>query len=476
MLEAGIDTERVHSGWVYIMFASTKNVLFMPRDKVFSGKLLHIALPIMLQQLLMSSLFIFDTVFVGSLGDAYLGAVGQAGNLTMLMWCGFFAVSSTGAIFAAQYWGKNKDEEGVRKAYTASLAVNILVGAVFFVLAFVFHDAVMSMLSSDGEVRRIGAQYLSIVCFAYPVWMVSAVLAAMLRSMGITKTPMIASVFSAVLNILLDSVFVAGNLGFPKLGVPAAAASTVLGAVLELIMLLFFARRSHSAITARRADFVCPGRDTMKQFLKTVLPLAAKEQIWAAGVVVYSISFAALGVASTAAYNVYTTMGEFTNVLFIAFSNAGGILIGHELGAGEIGRAKNYAWRLLRLVFLSSIALCPVFILLRGVLLLPYPKLTPEAVENAKSGLLLIACIIWARGVNYTNLNGILRSGGDTLGAAAIDIGMLWLIGVPLTVVAGMVLHLPFMAVVAMTCVEEVTKVFVSIARVRKYKWAKQLV
>jgi putative efflux protein, MATE family len=458
------------------MFASVKNVLLMPRDKAFYNKLIHLALPIMLQQLLMSSLFILDTVFVGGLGDDYLGAVGQANHITMLMWCGYFAVSSSGAIFAAQYWGKDKDAAGVRKSYTASLIFNVFVGAVFFILAFVFHDAVMSVLNADSQVRQIGAQYLSIVCFAYPVWMVSSVLAAILRSMGIVKAPMIASVCSAAINILLDSVFVCGNLGFPKLGVAAAAASTIIGAVLELVLLLVFARRSKSAITVRRTDFIRPGRETIRQFLKTALPLAAKDQLWALGVTVYSISFAALGVASTAAFTVYGTMGEFTNVLFIAFGNAGGILIGHELGAGKIERSRNYAWRLLRLVFLTGVALCPVFILLRGVLLLPYPNLTAEAIEKARGGLLLVACIIWARGINYTNMNGILRSGGDTMGAAAIDIGMLWFVGVPLTVLAGMVLHLPFMAVVSMTCVEEIVKVFVSIARVKKYKWAKQLV
>ena len=458
------------------MFSSAKSALLMPRDKVFSNKLIHLALPMILQQFLMSSLFIFDTIFVGGLGDEYIGAVGQAGNLTMLMWCGFFAVSSAGSIFAAQYWGKDKDEIGVRKSYTASLMFNVVVGVVFFVLAFFFNREVMHVLSGDDKVREIGAEYLSIISFAYPIWMMSSVLASILRSMGVAKTPMIASVASAALNIMLDSVFVNGNLGFPKLGVPAAAASTIIGAVLEFVLLLIFARRSRSAITARRSDFVWPGKDMIKQFLKTALPLAAKDQLWAAGVTVYSISFAALGVASTAGYNVYSTMGGFMNVLFIAFGNAGGILIGHELGAGETDRARNYAWRLLRLVFVSGAALCPIFILLRGVMLLPFPNLTADAIEKARDGLLLISCIIWARGINYTNMNGILRSGGDTLGAAAIDIGVLWLVGVPLTVLAGLVLRLPFLTVVLMTCVEEIVKVFVSIARVRKYRWAKTLV
>jgi putative MATE family efflux protein len=458
------------------MFSSAKNVLLMPRDKVFSNKIIHLALPMILQQFLMSSLFIFDTIFIGGLGDAYISGVGQSNNLTMLMWCGYYAVTSTGAIFSAQYWGKNKDKIGIRKSFTGSLVFNSFIAVTFFILALVFNKSVMSVLHSDEGVRSIGAGYLSLVCFAYPVWAVSSVYAATLRSMGITKTPMIASVVAVVINILLDSVFVCGNLGFPKLGVTAAAASTVLGAALELTLLLIFARRSGSALEARKADFVWPGKDMIRKLLKTALPLTAKDMFWALGITVYSISFAALGVASSAAYNVYNTLGEFMNLFFFSFGSAGGVLIGHSLGAGEIDRSKNYAWRLLRLIFLSCLALCPVFILLRDVMLLPFPNLSAEATANVQSALLLISFIIWAKGINFSNMNGILRAGGDTFGAAAIDICVLWLVGVPLTVIAGIALHLPFEVVVSMTCVEELVKVFVSIARVRKYKWARQLV
>jgi Na+-driven multidrug efflux pump len=231
---------------------------------------------------------------------------------------------------------------------------NAFIAVTFFTLAFVFHDAVMGVLNPHSEsIRKIGAEYLSIVCFAYPIWAVSSVYAAILRSMGITKKPMIAAVIAMSLNILLDSVFVNGNFGFPKLGVPAAAASTIVGAALELTLLLIFTRRSNSALEARKADFIWPGRKTVRKMLKTAAPLTAKDMLWALGIAVYSISFASLGETSIAAYNVYSTMGEFMNVLFLSFGGAGGVLIGHVLGAGEIDTAKSYAWRLLRLVFLA---------------------------------------------------------------------------------------------------------------------------
>lgn len=448
----------------------------MKQDKEFLNKLWHLTLPMALQQILMSTLFIFDTVFVGGLGDAYLGAVGQASNITMLLWCGFYAVSSAGSIYAAQYWGKNKDIEGVRKAFTTSLLFGSVVAVIFFILAFFLNKYVMMILAKDPQVQRIACTYLSIVCFSYPLWAVSSMLAGILRSIGITKIPLYASVVGSGVNIALDSVLVNGYLGFPKWGVKAAAASTVIGAFLELVLLVILSRRAQAPISLHRRDFVKPEKKLARQFFRTALPLAAKDQLWALGVTVYSISFTTLGVAASAAYNVYNTLGEFMNVFFISVGGAGGIMIGHLLGGAEIDRAKNYAWRLLRIILLSGIILCPVFILLRGLMLLPFPNLTTEATTYAKQALLLMSFIIWAKGINFTNMNGILRSGGDTVGAASIDIGMLWFLGVPLTLIAAMVLHLPFWQVFAMTCLEEIVKTGIGIARVRKYKWAKTLV
>ena len=448
----------------------------MKQDKEFLNKLWHLTLPMALQQILMSTLFIFDTVFVGGLGDAYLSAVGQASNITMLLWCGFYAVSSAGAIYAAQYWGKNKDIEGVRKAFTTSILFGSVVAVIFFILAFFLNKYVMMILARDAEVQSIACTYLSIVCFSYPLWAVSSMLAGILRAIGITKIPLYASVVGSGVNIALDSVLVNGYLGFPKWGVKAAAASTVLGAFLELSLLVILSRKAKSPVSLHRRDFVKPEKKLARQFLRAALPLAAKDQLWALGVTVYSIAFTTLGVAASAAYNVYNTLGEFMNVFFISVGGAGGIMIGHLLGAAEIDKAKNCAWRLLRIIVLSGLILCPVFILLRSAMLLPFPNLTSEATTYAKQALLLMSFIIWAKGINFTNMNGILRSGGDTIGAASIDIGMLWFFGVPLTLLAAMVLHLPFWQVFAMTCLEEIVKTGIGIARVRKYKWAKTLV
>lgn len=458
------------------LITSFVKFLRMPRDKEFSSKLLKLMIPMALQQLMQSCVFVFDTIIVGGLGDEFISASGQAGHLTMLMWCGLFGASSAGSIYAAQYWGKDKDIHGVRKAFTTTLLFGAVIAVPFFIAGFFFREQVMFILSRDPLTRQIGTEYLSIVSFSYLFWMVSSMFASMLRSVGITRIPMIASGVSIAINVAMDSVIVYGFLGFPKWGIKGAAFSTVVGSMVELLILFVFARRAQAPVALRRKDFVKPEKALLAKFVKAAIPLMAQNQLWAAGVTVYSICFAYIGVAASAAYNAYATLGELMNIVFISVGGAGGIMIGHILGAGEIDRAKNYSWRLLRIIFLSGVLLAPVFFLLKDVMLLPFPNLSDQTIEYARQALMMISMVIWARGINFTNMNGILRSGGDTLGAAAIDIGMLWLYGVPLALLVSYVLHLPFWVLFAVVCSEEVVKVFISVARVRKYKWAKRLV
>lgn len=458
------------------IYQSLKSKLFPPRDKEFSDKLKTLMLPMIFQQLMTSVVFIFDTIIVAGLGDEFLGGSGQANLLTGLMWSGLYAISSAGAIYAAQYWGKNKDLTGVRKAFTTTVVFASFIGIPCFIIGFFFSGPLMSVLAKDQATRDAGSIYLSIMSFSFLFWMVSAMLSSILRATGNTRIPTIASAVSIGINVLMDAVIVYGFLGFPRWGIRGAALSTVIGSAVDLFLLIILSRRAKLPITFSKRDFIWPEPKLLKEFIRAAIPLLSKDQLWHLGNVVYSISFASLGRAATAAYNAYGTLSEILHITFVAVGGAGGIMIGHMLGAGEIEKAKDYSSRILRLVILSGIAMFPVFLVLRRVFMLPFPMLSDQAVIYTMQALLLISTVVWARGINFTNMNGILRAGGDTLGAAAIDVGMLWGFGVPLILIVTFWLKLPFWAIFSVICIEEVLKVFISMARVRTHKWAKKLV
>ena len=458
------------------MTSSIQRIIHMPHDPEFYTKLLRLMGPMAIQQLLMSSLFIIDTIIVSSLGDFYIAAVGQANQISLLMWCAFSAIESGGAVFAAQYWGKNKDLAGVHRAFTGSIVFGGGIALLFFVISVFFNNPVMHILAKDPTVIAIGCSYLRIAGFAYLLQVFSAMLSGILKATNNTRIPMIASISSVLTNVVLDILLINGYCGFPRLEEKGAALATVIAAFVDISVMVLLSRAAKAPVALRRSEFVRLDRVFSVKFSKIVAPMLTKDILWAMGVLLYGITFSYMGTAAIAAYNVFGTVGGVVNIFFISAGSAGGILIGHMLGASEIEKAKNYSWRLLRMMFISGIILCPLLFFGRDLLLIPFPNLSAEAITYAKQALLLTSFVIWAKGINFTNMDGILRAGGDTVAAFVIDIGSLWGIGVPLTMVSGMLLHLPFWQVFMMTCLEELLKTVVGTVRVSKYKWAKRLV
>lgn len=470
------ESPALRAGYRCNMTSSILRVLRMPRDPEFYGKLLRLTGPMAVQQLLMSSLFIIDTIIVSSLGDSYIAAVGQANKISMIMWCAFSAIASGGAVFAAQYWGKNQNVQGVRRAFTGSMIIGGAVAFLFFVIAVFLGDPVMHILSKDPEVIAIGSNYLRIAGCAYFLQVFSSMLSSILKATGSTRIPMIASISSVLTNIFLDIILVYGYWGFPRMEEKGAALATVFAAFVDIAVMVILARKAASPVALRKNDFVRLDKIFLKMFARIVTPILTKDVLWGLGVLMYSITFSYMGTSAIAAFNVFGTVGEVMNIFFVAVGSAGGIMIGHLLGAAEIEKAKNYAWRILRLMFLSGIVLCPVLFFGRNLLLMPFPNLSAEAISYARQALLLTSFVIWAKGINFTTMDGVLRAGGDTVAAAFIDIGSLWGFGVSLTIIAGMLLHLPFWQVFAVTCLEELVKCGIGLLRVRKYKWARRLV
>jgi Na+-driven multidrug efflux pump len=90
--------------------------------------------------------------------------------------------------------------------------------------------------------------------------------------------------------------------------------------------------------------------------------------------------------------------------------------------------------------------------------------------------MILSGVFLWARSANFTIFIGILRSGGDTKFAMVAELASVWLIGVPLALIGGLVLHLPVYYVYPMVACEELVKLAISFRRYRSMKWVNNLV
>jgi Na+-driven multidrug efflux pump len=161
-------------------------------------------------------------------------------------------------------------------------------------------------------------------------------------------------------------------------------------------------------------------------------------------------------------------------VLIIAFSDAGGILTGNEIGAGRPDLAFRYARRSLIHATLLGLLTGSIILAISGV----YPTLyqvTPEVRAQASSILVIMGFLFWLRGSNFTLVVGILRAGGDTRFSALIDTGAVWLVGIPMALAGVYLFHLPVWGVYLLVMADEITRYVITFRRFLSRRWIHHL-
>ncbi|RPJ37842.1 MAG: MATE family efflux transporter, partial [Chloroflexi bacterium] len=313
------------------------------------------------------------------------------------------------------------------------------------------------------------------VGWCYMITAVTFAYSSVLRGTGYVRVPMVVSITALSLKTFLNFGLIFGNFGLPAMGIQGAALSTVFARTLECILMLSISYIKKLPPAAKPRELFGFDRPFLTKVLKTALPVLVNEMLWSFGITTYNMVYGRIGTDAIAAVNIAASIENLVFVVFMGVSEATGIMIGHRIGAGEEHRAFGYARQTLIITNLGAMALGGIIILTANMVLSLY-KLSPAALANARSILLVIGLLLWIRVGNMTVIVGILRAGGDTRFGMILDAGTVWLVGVPLALMGGLVLHLPVYVVYLMVMAEEAVKYAIGLWRVRSRKWVHNLV
>ena len=160
--------------------------------------------------------------------------------------------------------------------------------------------------------------------------------------------------------------------------------------------------------------------------------------------------------------------------LFQGLSAATAVVLGHEMGAGNLKRAERYATNFLILQFLVTLLGMAVCMAIRGPILSIY-QITDQVAQSAALCILVFVLFMPAKTFNYVNVVGVLRSGGDTKMCLFLDTSGVWFIGIPLAFLGGLFFKYPIHIVYGMVMLEEVYKMVLGYWRYRQKKWLRNL-
>ena len=180
------------------------------------------------------------------------------------------------------------------------------------------------------------------------------------------------------------------------------------------------------------------------------------------------------GADAAAANSVAAVVRDVVCCLSGGISGATGIMVGNELGAGNLERGKAYGIRLMKISCVCGIA-ASLLMCIAAPVILHFVKLTPQASAYLKGMFAVIAFYMIGRAINDVTINGIFSAGGDTLFDMYSLAVCMWCIAIPLAAAGTYYFHWPVVVVYACTCVDEVGKLPWVLHHFRKYKWVKDL-
>ena len=442
---------------------------FLTKDKSFYHQLLTIGIPVTLQGFVSFGVFLSDALMIGRLGEIELSAVAMANQLGFLLFTFAFGVSSGANVLIAQYWGR-QDRKSVQKIATLMYRI-LLVGTLLFtVLALCFPRAIMSAFTPDQLVIETGVEFLRIVGWSYLALGISTANITMLRSVGIVKISLAASIVSLIASVFFNWVLIFGNLGAPALGVVGCAIAVCIARGLEAVIMLVYMAFFEKKICYRFKMLFAGRLDSLRSYMRNAVPVIVTEMIWAFGVAVLALIVARIAIEFTAASTILHTLTQFVTVFIYGLANASAVIVGNKVGAGEYNKAEEYAKSLMFIAFLLGIATSAVILLLRVPVLAVY-NVSDRTSHYASQIIIIHAVVTIFASMAATSLMGVLRGGGDTRFVLILDGLVLWCVSIAMGAIAGLYLQLPVWIVYIVMKLDEPIKVFFVMRRFKGKKW-----
>lgn len=438
--------------------------------KEFIKQICVIAIPVALQNLLTTTGSMVDTMMISSLGQNELGAVGLCAQFSSLMFSGYWGFVGGGMLFISQFWGA-KDNDGVNRAYGLTLTCMMIVATIFCGMAVLFPESVMQLYTDKADIQAIGVEYLRIVGFSYILMVFSMAMAVLLRCTERVRIPLYGSIVSVAMNIFFNWVLIFGNLGFPKMGVKGAALATLLAQCFNIAVIIILAKKNrHPFLFAFKAHF--SGRKGLtSEYFKKCFPIIMNEVLIGVGNMMINIVMGRQTNDAIAALALFRTIEGLIIGFFAGFSNASSILVGKEVGAGNLETAYKRAWRI--------VYLCQGFIATVGVLLilLHSPILTLANLEGESFTIGMQFIVIFAifaiiRMGNWTQ-NDTFRSAGEAVYGTVLEIAFMWLMVVPAVWISGMVIGAPTFIVFICCYIDEPIRYVLMQIHLHNGKWVK---
>jgi putative MATE family efflux protein len=298
------------------------------------------AWPVVLQMLLRTLMFYVDTYMISVVGQEAMAAMGVVGPISHTLVAVISALSVGTIATVARAWGEGDRGKQRLEAATATV-VALLLGIPLTALGVLILPGMADLfhVPDSPAVTEMARGYLRIEASIFLFFCLDAAASGILRAAGRTVVPMVATLGANLLNVFLNWIFIYGNLGAPRMGVPGAALATAISFALQGALTFGYLWTPWSPIRLTAASLRGVTRDSVARLVRVSIPAGVEPVILQSGFLAYNKVISLLGLVPMAAHRAAITVESMTFMPAYGFAVAGSAVVGQYLGAGRPDRA-----------------------------------------------------------------------------------------------------------------------------------------
>lgn len=443
------------------------------KEPEFYKLVAKIAIPIALQSLITTGVNMMDTLMISALGETQLSAVSLANQFIMLFQGCCMGIGMGASVLVSRYYGM-REPEAIRKTLAIMLRLCLGIGAVFCVITILTPRGIMHIYTPDGNIVEQGEIYLKWSVVTYFLLGLSLTCTLVLRSVGKVQIPLFTSIAAFFINVGANYLFIFGKCGMPRMEVAGAAVGTLIARLFEFAVICGYLFLKDKVIGFRIRHLFMKTGALWKEYIRISLPVLISDMIFMLGNNTVAMVIGRQGESFVAANAVTTMTQQLSSVLTQGMAQAAAIVTGYALGEGSREKAQRQGYALLGLGIAFGIFASCIIMLISDPMIKAY-NVSDETARIAQQLMTAISITVLFQATNSIMTKGTLRGGGDTKILMITDNIFLWVLSIPLGILAGFVLHMPAFWIYFFLKIDQVAKAIWCVVRLRSGKWIKKI-
>ncbi len=438
-----------------------KNYIFTKKD------LMHLIVPLILEQLLAVTVGMADSIMVASVGESAVSAVSLVDSVNILLINIFAALATGGAVVAGQYLGQ-KNNKNACKAGEQLIVFTTFISLAIMALMYIGKSFIINMIFGqiEPDVAANVNTYMLIVLASIPFIAVYNSGAALFRSMGNSGITMRISAIMNIINVVGNAILIFGF----NMGVEGVAIPTLVSRAVAAIIIVVLLRDENLKIHISKPFRYKYDRGMVLKILGIGIPNGIENSMFQLGKVLLLSVIAGFGTASITANAVANAVSSFSILPGMSIGLGLVTVVSQCVGARDYEQARYYTKKLLKYAYFSLILVNATIILATPFILDIY-KLSAETAAMAKQVIIfnsMNVCFTWAPAFTLPNA---LRASSDVRYTMIVGVGSMWITRIGFGILLAKYMNLGVLGVWVAMFIDWIVRSFFFVTRYKGHKW-----